>query len=96
VKCLQLLSDRFDLELSFEEHAFGGAAIDACGHPLPEATLAACRSADAILLGAVGGPRWDKAEVRPKRACWRSAANWGCSPIFGLPMSLPGLKPCRR
>ena len=38
---------------------FGGAAIDAVGDPLPAETLAACREADAVLLGAVGGPKWD-------------------------------------
>jgi 3-isopropylmalate dehydrogenase len=67
VKCLEMLSDHFDLGLRFEEHPFGGAAIDACsGEPLPEATLHACRNSDAILLGAVGGPRWDKSEKRPE------------------------------
>jgi 3-isopropylmalate dehydrogenase len=66
VKCLEMLSDHFGLGFDFEEHAFGGAAIDAHGEPLPELTLAACRSADAILLGAVGGPKWDDAEVRPE------------------------------
>jgi 3-isopropylmalate dehydrogenase len=66
VKCLQLMSDSIGLELTFEEHLFGGAAIDACGSPLPEKTLAACSRADAILLGAVGGPAWDGAEVRPE------------------------------
>jgi 3-isopropylmalate dehydrogenase len=66
VKCLEILSDHFDLGLSFETHLFGGAAIDVYGNPLPEETLQACKSADAILLGAVGGPKWDKAEVRPE------------------------------
>ncbi|MDP8914564.1 MAG: 3-isopropylmalate dehydrogenase [Pseudomonadota bacterium] len=66
VKCLELLSDSCDLELTFEEHAFGGAAIDIDGEPLPERTLEACRRADAILLGAVGGPRWDNSPVRPE------------------------------
>ena len=56
VKCLQLLSDHFDLAIEFQEQPFGGAAIDAVGHPLPEETLAACRSADAIFLGVVGVP----------------------------------------
>ena len=50
---------RFDLNLAFEEHLVGGAAIDATGEPLPAATLAACRSASAVFLGAVGGPKWD-------------------------------------
>ena len=43
----------------YEEHAFGGAAIDAHGIALTDETLAACRSADAVLLAAVGGPKWD-------------------------------------
>jgi 3-isopropylmalate dehydrogenase len=46
-------------EVTFKEHLIGGAAIDAEGTPLPEATLNACRAADAVLLGAVGGPNWD-------------------------------------
>jgi 3-isopropylmalate dehydrogenase len=54
------------LELSIEEHAFGGAAIDAVGDPLPRETLTACRSADVVLLGAVGGPKWDGGTVRPE------------------------------
>jgi 3-isopropylmalate dehydrogenase len=49
-------------DLSFEEHAFGGAAIDAYGTPLPDETLAACRRADAVLLAAVGGPNWDSTD----------------------------------
>src|SRR5256885_8026545 len=49
------------------EHPFGGAAIDLCGDPLPADTLAACRAADAVLLGAVGGPKWDGGSVRPEQ-----------------------------
>jgi 3-isopropylmalate dehydrogenase len=45
---------------------FGGAAIDELGTPLPESTLAACREARAVLLGAVGGPRWEGGAVRPE------------------------------
>jgi len=54
---------------SFSEHLVGGCAIDASGAPLPDDTLAACRAADAALLGAVGGPRWDdpRAAVRPEQ-----------------------------
>ena len=48
------------------EPPFGGAAIDAFGEPLPNDTLAACRDADAVLLGAVGGPRWEGGDVRPE------------------------------
>src|SRR5262245_54973969 len=59
--------DALPLELSVEEHAFGGAAIDAVGDPLPSETLEACRAADAVLLGAVGGPKWDGGPVRPEQ-----------------------------
>ena len=54
------------LEVEVEEHPFGGAAIDATGDPLPPATVAACRTADAVLLGACGGPKWDGGTVRPE------------------------------
>lgn len=51
-------------------HLAGGAAIDACGLPLPAQTVAAAKSSDAVLLGAVGGPRWDQVapEIRPEKA----------------------------
>jgi 3-isopropylmalate dehydrogenase len=55
------------LDVGVETHLFGGAAIDAVGEPLPPATLEACRGADAVLLGAVGGPRWEGGAVRPEQ-----------------------------
>jgi len=56
-------------EFSYAEQLIGGVAIDEAGNPLPDDTLAACREADAILLGAVGGPKWDDptAKVRPEQ-----------------------------
>lgn len=54
-------------ELEFREELIGGAAIDATGRPLPEQTLASCRGASAVLLGAVGGPKWGTAAVRPEQ-----------------------------
>jgi len=56
-------------ELVFEDHRIGGAALDHDGDPLPPATLEACGRADAILLGAVGGPKWDApgAKLRPEQ-----------------------------
>jgi 3-isopropylmalate dehydrogenase len=56
--------------LQYEEHVFGGASIDAHGTALTDATLAACRAADAVLLAAVGGPKWDTtdpAKPRPEQ-----------------------------
>jgi 3-isopropylmalate dehydrogenase len=62
--CAAAFGHRFDLV----EMPFGGIAIDRCGTALPAETLAACREADAILLGAVGGPKWDSLplEQRPE------------------------------
>jgi 3-isopropylmalate dehydrogenase len=54
------------VSVEVEQYPFGGAAIDAGGTPLPTATLAACRTATAVLLGAVGGPQWDGGDVRPE------------------------------
>jgi 3-isopropylmalate dehydrogenase len=54
-------------EFEFEEHLFGGAAIDAHGTALTDETLAACRKADAVLLAAVGGPRWDTTDPNAPR-----------------------------
>jgi 3-isopropylmalate dehydrogenase len=54
------------LEVEIDERLFGGTAIDAVGDPLPPDTLEACRAADAVLLGAVGGPKWDGGSVRPE------------------------------
>ena len=53
---------------AFEERPIGGNAIDAYGDPLPAATLEACRAADAVIMGAVGGPKWDDptAKTRPE------------------------------
>jgi 3-isopropylmalate dehydrogenase len=51
----------------YEEHRFGGAAIDADGVPLTDATLTACRQADAVLLAAVGGPKWDSTDPAAPR-----------------------------
>jgi 3-isopropylmalate dehydrogenase len=54
-------------DLTYDEHPIGGAAIDATGTALPDATLAACRQADAVLLAAVGGPKWDTTDPdRPR------------------------------
>ena len=54
-------------EFSFDEHAFGGAAIDLHGTALTDETLAACQAADAVLLAAVGGPKWDTTDPHAPR-----------------------------
>jgi len=59
VKVLQAVAASFGHDFALDERLVGGAAYEAVGDCLPAATLAACRAADAVLLGAVGGPRWD-------------------------------------
>ncbi|MCG9896316.1 MAG: isocitrate/isopropylmalate family dehydrogenase, partial [Fimbriimonadaceae bacterium] len=54
-------------DLEFESALVGGAALDQTGEPLPAATLDLCRLADAVLLGAVGGPKWDRIEPATRR-----------------------------
>ena len=58
-KVLNKVNEKFGLGLSFESALVGGAAIDEADTPLPEETLEKAKAADAILLGAVGGPQWD-------------------------------------
>ena len=69
-RCVEAAGMRFGFALHWDEQLVGGAAIDAVGEALPPATLDACRTADAVLLGAVGGPRWDDpaAGTRPEDA----------------------------
>ncbi len=64
---LETIAGKFGHEFSFAEHRIGGAAIDATGEPLPDAPLTACLKADAVFLGAVGGPKWDGAPKRPEQ-----------------------------
>lgn len=68
-KVLEAVAGRFGHTFDFDEQMMGGCAIDACGNSLPETTIEAARAADAILLGAVGGPKWDnpQATERPER-----------------------------
>src|SRR5258708_1240451 len=68
-RALERVAAVYGHELQFSEKLIGGAAIDATGEPLPKDTLAACEGADAVLLGAVGGPKWDdpRAKVRPEQ-----------------------------
>ena len=56
---LEAVSLRHGFELCFDEQLIGGSAIDACGEPLPASTLEACKAADAVLLAAIGSPRFD-------------------------------------
>jgi 3-isopropylmalate dehydrogenase len=69
VRVLKAVGRKFNHSFSFAEYPFGGASIDAHGKPLTDETLAACKASDAVLLGAVGGPKWDTVavDIRPER-----------------------------
>ncbi len=69
VNVIHCLREESGLEVELDEALVGGAAYDAAGHPLPEATLELAREADAILLGAVGGAKWESLDiaVRPEK-----------------------------
>ncbi len=66
---LEAVAAKFEHDFKFDTQLIGGAAIDARGDPLPTATVASCESADAIFLGAVGGPKWSdpSAKIRPEQ-----------------------------
>ncbi len=69
-KVVEVLRSDFGLDVVWEEAPVGGTAYDQTGDPLPEVTLELAKSADAVLLGAVGGPRWEALDyrLRPERA----------------------------
>ena len=70
VEVLNAAAKKYCIELEYDRQLIGGAAIDATGNPLPEATVKSAQAADAVLLGAVGGPKWDNVEptLRPEKA----------------------------
>lgn len=69
VEVLDAAAKKFGMTIEYDKQLIGGAAIDATGVPLPEATIASAKTADAVLLGAVGGPKWDNVapEIRPEK-----------------------------
>ena len=70
VRVLEKIGEKYGHKFNCTPYLAGGCAIDACGVPLPEETVAGCKAADSVLLGAVGGPKWDKlpGNQRPEKA----------------------------
>jgi 3-isopropylmalate dehydrogenase len=101
VQILEDCAKFFNHKFEFRELSFGGNAIDRFGTPLPAATLAGCRSADAILLGAIGGPQWDSLPLanRPEAGLLALRKELGLfinlRPIRLRP-ALRGISPLRR
>jgi len=79
VDVLRAVARRYKHEFAFDEHPIGGLAIDLYGDPLPPPTLIACKAADAVLLGAVGGPKWSdpKSKTRPEQGLLALRAGMG-------------------
>ncbi len=69
LKVLEVIGEKFNHSFDVTEALIGGVAIDETGVPLPDTTVAICKDSDAVLLGAVGGPKWDTIDpsIRPER-----------------------------
>ena len=70
VRVLEAIAEKYGHTFEFTPYLIGGAALDACGVPLPEETVQGCLASDSVLLGAVGGPKWDTlpGNMRPEKA----------------------------
>jgi len=92
VKLLKALDKALNLGLEIEEALIGGIAVDEYGTPLPKETLDIALSSDAVLLGAVGGPKWDNIEVskRPEQALLGLRKNLG---VFANIRPVRSMKP---
>ena len=79
LRCLKALAESFGHQIELTELPFGGVAIDSHGDPLPPQTLEACLRVDAVLLGAVGGPKWSAptAAIRPEQGLLRLRKELG-------------------
>lgn len=68
-KVMDVVNERFELEIEFDEALLGGAALDATGVPMPDETLEKAQASDAILFAAIGGPKWDDVDrsIRPEK-----------------------------
>ena len=100
-RVLTMVAKKFDHQFTFSSFPIGGIAIDTTGDPLPQSTIDACRSSDAILLGAVGGPKWDdpQAKTRPEAGLLKIRKELGLfanlRPIITFP-ELVDASPLRR
>ena len=83
VRVLEKVGEKYGHEFCTMPYLAGGSAIDACGVPLPEETVQGCLASDSVLLGAVGGPKWDAqpSANRPEKALLgiRSAMGLYCN-----------------
>lgn len=101
VKVLQVIGKRYNHTFHLGYAAIGGAAIDQFNNPLPDETIAMCEESDAVLLGAVGGPKWDNnpPELRPEKGLLKIRKHFdlfaNLRPVKALP-SLLASSPLKR
>jgi 3-isopropylmalate dehydrogenase len=78
-KIIKILESKLEIKLNLNEFPVGGAGYEATGHPLPDKTMEGAKKADAVLLGAVGGPKWEEIDfsLRPERALLGLRSNLG-------------------
>ena len=101
VQVINALEKKHGLEVSIEEHLFGGASYDVHGEMLTRKTLEACKNCDAVLLGAVGGPKWENLphEKKPEAALLRIRkelglfANFRPAKVYDALVNASSLKP---
>src|SRR5437763_3543468 len=77
IKILNVVEKYTDLQIDFQHKLMGGCAIDATGNPLPDDSLACAKAADAVLLGAIGGPKWGTGAVRPEQGILKLRKEMG-------------------
>ncbi|KAK5297038.1 3-isopropylmalate dehydrogenase [Cryomyces antarcticus] len=100
VKILQVIErEKADIEFDFQDHLLGGASIDASGSPLTDEALNAAKNADAVILGAIGGPKWGTGKVRPEQGLLKLRKEMGTfgnlRPCFFASESLVDISPLR-
>ena len=101
LQVINALEEKHGLEITIEEHLFGGASYDVHGEMLTEETLEACKNCDAVLLGAVGGPKWENLphEKKPEAALLRIRkelglfANFRPAKVYDALVNASSLKP---
>ena len=91
LRVLDKVAEKYGHTFHYTAAAMGGEAIDKYGDPLPQHELDNCLAADSVLLGAVGGPKWEglPGSSARKRACCACAPAWACTPTTAPPRSGP-------
>ena len=91
VRVLDVIAGKFHHSFNFTERLMGGCSIDQYGSSLTDETLAHCKASDAVLLGAVGGPKWDdpNAKERPERGLLALRKGLGVFANFALSKCIP-------